>query len=533
VSVPHTGKEFFRDHPLNIVEVDQANGDLVADLGGGVLAVLADQVEVDLHRLGATAELCPSTTETSLRVGNGSVRANHHYMRARSWPTLTAMARGGESFPSELLWVSRRRTEEIVDIHVARKPRWRAKGGKLGAAPVPLAPSAGVEFEPAPTRTLADYAVQATEDVRHETGSLQRPDRFVQMTLDYVHLATFEVPFAWPDGSQQRVSTLFASQWVEGVGRVFVALFGSPHNILVNREPAEYHTGRVPSNANGLYRIIDAMREPDEVQLLPKTLDSGWYENDVDDARRADLAAEVIYGLSDPLPAQRLTILAEPFSLTRNHTLSSTRHDEWPPRPFELLLVGTAIWAGTPSSKADLAINSGRSDESRRLWPVLNAHLYEFLDAWRRDENPEIPDICRTGDEAQWKAYASWFVNLGRQIGQVDHELRVCRRPSKWDPLRYLARSWQDSEAEKPTGQFGFLLPRSECDGSVLVTEAGGAIPVLGHDHPIYWPGGGKGEWLEPQELPMNVGAEEFRRVRATMWLQHWPLHRNHCTPAT
>jgi hypothetical protein len=85
------------------------------------------------------------------------------------------------------------------------------------------------------------------------------------------------------------VSTLFASQWVKGVGRVFVALFGSPHNILANMEPEQYFTGRVPSNANGLYRIIDSMREPDEMQLLPRTLTHERYENDVDDVRRADL----------------------------------------------------------------------------------------------------------------------------------------------------------------------------------------------------------------------------------------------------
>lgn len=409
-----------------------------------------------------------------------------------------------------------------MELHEARQPPLRPTGGKFGFPQTPFTPSAEVNFERAAVRTLPDYAVRTTEYVKRDIGSLQRPNRFIRMTLDYVHLATFEVPFAWPDGSQQRVSTLFASQWVEGVGRVFVALFGSPHNILANMEPERYHTGRVPSNVNGLYRIIDSMREPDEMQLLPETLTEKWYENDVGDVRRADLAAEVIYGLHDPLPAQRLEVLAEPWSLVRNHTLSSSQDDDWPPRPFELVVVGTAIWAGTPAPTPDLAIRSDPSDEAPWLWPLLNAHLYEFLEAWRRGEQPDIPAICLEGDERQWRAYASWFVKLGRQVGQPEHEVLAYRRPSKWNPGRYLSRDWQyNGEALVATGQCGLLLPRDQGDRAVLVTATGDAVPVLAHRAEVtYWPGGVDEQWLEPRESPRNVRPDELRWIRESMWLQ-------------
>lgn len=447
------------------------------------------------------------------------------------------MAPKDESFPIELLWVSRRRTREIVELHEAQQSRLRPMGVKVGTPTIPFVPSLEANFQRAASRTVSDYAVLATKYVKPETGSLQRPNRFIRMTLDYVHMTTFEVPFAWPEGSQQRVSTLFASQWVEGVGRVFVALFGSPHNINPDMEPERYFTGRVPSNANGLYRIIDSMREPDEVQLLQKTLTEKSYENDVDDARRVDLAAEVIYGLHNPLPAQRLEILAEPASLVHNHTLSRTRHGEWPPRPFELVLTGTAIWAGTPSPEPDLATRFDLQDDAPRLWPLLDAHLYEFLDASRRGERPEIPGVCIEGDEPQWRAYASWFVNLGRQIGQSEHEVLAYRRPSKWSPSRYLSRNWQhNGEALVATGQSGFIVSHAERDRAVLVTAVGDAVPVRSQhselihwpggepdlsqrNEAIYWPGGGE-QWLEPRERPKNVGPEELRGVRQAMWLQ-------------
>ncbi len=178
----------------------------------------------------------------------------------------------------------------------------------------------GFDFERAATRTVADYEVQATECVKHETGSLQRADRFIRMTLGYVHLATFAVPFERPDGSQQRVSTLFASSGskasVESLSlcsalRIASSPIWSPRSTLLDGSP---------SNADGLYRIIGSMREPDELLLLPETLIEDWYDNDVDDAprrrRRPNLRLK---------PARQAADGARgPVSLVRNHTLSSS-----------------------------------------------------------------------------------------------------------------------------------------------------------------------------------------------------------------
>lgn len=229
-----------------------------------------------------------------------------------------------EPFPVDLIWASKRRTREIVELHEARKSGLRMTG-RIATPAIPLFPSGEVTFEGAGTRTVPDYAVRATECVRHETGTLERPDRFIRMTLNYAHIATWELPFGWPDNSQQRVSTLYTTELVRGIGRVFVALFGSPHNILANMEPEEYLTGRVPSSAHGLYRIIDAMREPGEVQLRPEVVTEERFLNDVDAEYMASLAAGVVYGLHDPLPAQRLEVLAEPRSIAYNHTVGRRR----------------------------------------------------------------------------------------------------------------------------------------------------------------------------------------------------------------
>ncbi len=409
------------------------------------------------------------------------------------------MAIGGEPFPVDLLWVSKRRTREIVELHRATGPRVRVTGGEGGLPELPYTPSVKVDFERTSPSTTADYAAQATRNVASWTGTLQRPDRYIRMTLDFFHLAEFEVPFAWPDGTQQRVATLFASQFVEGIGRAFVALFGSPHNVIANMEGEQYLTGTVPSNANGLYRIINAMREPEEVQLLPETLTDPYYENDVDDTRRADLAAEVIYGLADPLPAQRLEVLAEVTSRVTNHTLSSSQHGEWPPRRFELVVIGTAIWAGTPAPRPDLAMRTALSDESARLWPLLDVTLHEFLESWRRHEHPPIPDLIANLDETQWRSYAAWFVNLGRKIADQEFEVVAHRRPSKWNPARHLSRRWKNTgQAPEPTSHSGFILPSGEKQHETLVTAEGDALPVCTFAGEVtYWPSG-LDRWLGP-----------------------------------
>ncbi len=167
------------------------------------------------------------------------------------------------SFPSALTWVSKRLTGEIVRLDAAtRHPGMRLKEIE---ATTPGAPLIKATAERRDLTSVEDYAVKVTKIVRPRTGSLQLPNDYIRMTLDF-HVATFDVPFAWENRSTQRVSTIFTSQFVPGWGRVFVALFGSPHNILARMEKETY-SGGTPSDADGLYEIFNDTREPEDVQL--------------------------------------------------------------------------------------------------------------------------------------------------------------------------------------------------------------------------------------------------------------------------
>lgn len=51
-----------------------------------------------------------------------------------------------------------------------------------------------------------------------------------------------------------------------------VALFGSRHNFLADMEDETYYYGRTPSNADGLYKILQAMLEPEDIPMRPEML---------------------------------------------------------------------------------------------------------------------------------------------------------------------------------------------------------------------------------------------------------------------
>ena len=424
------------------------------------------------------------------------------------------MVRHELPFPSTLTWVSKRLTRDIVNLDVAKRhPGMRLKevtARTPGVTPgVPFLEGTAERHEPT---SVEDYAVKATEIVRRDTGSLQMPNDYIRMTLDF-HLATFDVPFVWEERTTQRVSALFASQYVPTVGRVFVALFGSPHNILANREKEAY-TGRTPSDADGLYRILHETREPEDVQLSQWTLDHPR-EVAYSDKRRADLAAEVIFGLVDPLPPRRLDVLAKPDVLVRDHMLGYARPPGRLAYQHDLIIIGAALWAGTPARQIDPVAAPGLSVAQAHLWPRFDTQLFEFLDERRNGGEPTVPEEVLSTDPETWRAYASWFVNLGWHLGQPTTEMRALRKPSRLNPIRYLSHGWRDSYNTKPTGSEGFML-RVGQRTLALVTASGDIFPVLDTDC-IYWPHDAP-KWLNPGEKPAPISGDLMEQTRLSMW---------------
>lgn len=169
-----------------------------------------------------------------------------------------------------------------------------------------------------------------------------------------------------------------------------------------------------------------------------------------------------------------------------------------------MTVVGAAIWAGTPATQADPSSLPDPYDEAAaRMWPLLDHHLYQSLEEWHRGGDLATPRICLEGDTAQWRAYASWFVNLGRGRGQLEYDLAAYRRRPRWSPARYFGDEPR-YERLVQTGKSGFVLGRDDRRSEVLITPDGEAIPVWCDEDDAtarYWPSHGE-EWLEPNADP-------------------------------
>ncbi len=389
------------------------------------------------------------------------------------------------SFPSELIWVSKRLTRDLVRLDAAKRKYQR--------------PSADDDV-PEP-ETLEDYAVRAAQIALRETGSLLSPKghSYLRFTLD-CHLATFEVPFIWETPDQQSVATLFADQRVDGV-RVFVGLFGSSHNVPSRMEREKY-VGRTPSDVDGLHQILQDTRDPGEVRISSDYLNSPR-ERDYTDGERADLAASLVYGIRGPAPARPLDVLAKPYFIVTDHELDAG------PRGtsghYDLVVIGTAIWAGTPA----------KLDEPARPWREFDALVFESADRMRRGEGVTVPAEVMSVDAA---TFAGWFVDVGRRAGKNPSPLMALRRPHRLDPRRYLDRSWTSRSDPQSTGVEGFVLTVG--DDAVLVAESGAVYPVHAMDGlTLYRPDHEK-KWLEPGEAPHSLGPESREATSIAMWIQ-------------
>ena len=76
---------------------------------------------------------------------------------------------------------------------------------------------------------------------------------------------SFPVHMGWDRGADKDVAGFCASEWVDGIGRVFAALLGSVHNYLgyatVEREATG---GWYPSSIEGLYHLLAESIEPED-----------------------------------------------------------------------------------------------------------------------------------------------------------------------------------------------------------------------------------------------------------------------------
>jgi hypothetical protein len=222
-------------------------------------------------------------------------------------------------------------TKDLVQQHEAARPQKRTTFGLnlkwLTASRTEVAP----DF-----KNRYDLARRATTAVSQLTGTVANPGDYVQDTLELeftrvsVHIG-FETP-------NQSVSGIFADEVVEDVGRVFVGLFGSVTNLRGWKRREKYRTNRHPSDAAGLYEILDASLEPlDSLVRRDRLLD----DRELDEWACFDAAYGIVYRHEKTLrPNGRFEFLAAVHLFTTDITLDKDRYD--------VALLGAPLWVRTP-----------------------------------------------------------------------------------------------------------------------------------------------------------------------------------------
>lgn len=244
-----------------------------------------------------------------------------------------------DNWPVDFYFVSRRLVKQIVDQH-------QAVSGKRKASLTLGPPWAKVALsESGPDReNLFDLVRRSTQAVRDNTGTLESPGAYVEMTLRF-RPSLFTVHQGFQNWNSD-FAGFFADEDVPGIGRVLVTLFGSTSNFL-GRVPEQTGLGWNPSDAAGLYVLLSNILEESDHEVRKDFLEEDRQVTDV--ALQAIVAAETISRLVRVrFPPAVLTTLAVVHAYERNLTLGS--------RTYERVVVGAPVWVATPIPQAQSAI---------------------------------------------------------------------------------------------------------------------------------------------------------------------------------
>lgn len=163
--------------------------------------------------------------------------------------------------PVDYIYISKRLTRELVQQHEAARPR------RLTTASfrVPLLSAAFSTLKP-DYHNRFDLTRRATEAVSDNTGSLDNPGTYVRATLP-MRCCKVVFHLGFEDSGRQEVAAFFADGVTPDAGHVFVALFGSVTNLKGRRAGAKLGIDSHPSDAEGMYEILDATREPSDCRV--------------------------------------------------------------------------------------------------------------------------------------------------------------------------------------------------------------------------------------------------------------------------
>jgi hypothetical protein len=173
---------------------------------------------------------------------------------------------------------------------------------------------------------------EATKLVEDETRSISDGwSEYILTTLD-VSMGLVTVLMGWQGMSHVEIAAMKAEVDDPESGKIFVALFGSAAN-YEGRKPVPDELPEIPSDIDGLYGILNRVREPADPEIDDHYLDRDIaYDQDV----RAQEAVGLLNGSRFEGGREGLfTVLIKRFIYSENI------------EPYNAVIVGSPVWIAT------------------------------------------------------------------------------------------------------------------------------------------------------------------------------------------
>ena len=234
--------------------------------------------------------------------------------------------------PADYVYISQRLTRETVQQHEAARPLKRTSAGfnlrvvELRREEVP------VDFE-----SRFDLANRATTAVKGLTGMLSAPGPYIRETigLDFMKVQVF---IGFENTGRQLIAGYFSDLTLSDGSRVFIALFGSITNVRGWRATDILEADVYPSDAAGLYEILDSAREPQDAPIIKRYIKDG---RGLDAIGRFNAAHAIAFRDNQPLRySGEFEFLAVSHHLVSDVTLNGQHYD--------VALLGAPIWIRSP-----------------------------------------------------------------------------------------------------------------------------------------------------------------------------------------
>jgi hypothetical protein len=281
-----------------------------------------------------------------------------------------------DNWPVDFTYISRRIVKEIVQQHEAGRSDRALKVSLTGSIPIgPVSPGVSVESSSRSVDYTNYYelAKRATAAVSDHTGWLARdkPDRiptgpYVRAKI-YLQVQKVPLPLiVWEKRYNHPIAIFAGMETLPGVGRVFVGLAGSASNFLHVHGGGPSMATRTPSDAVGIYDIIQQSRELTKEGILEPGISASHLDREAyycyDEETRFQEAVGLFDGCGLWEPSNLLETLIRVHHVGTDIDLNVYTSDGYKMKAFDLVLLGAPVWVSTLEPQRDeIVLPSGRS----------------------------------------------------------------------------------------------------------------------------------------------------------------------------